>query len=463
MSLQLEASGLTRERTRGSALQRGLTAHGPSLIVWITFLLYATRMFRLILRYAVNIFFADQWEFNDATLFQKHTIWQMFTWQLGPHRQGLGALFAKLVEPLFRWNSRTESFIVEGVIVAAALCALWLRRRLYGPISISDVVIAAIFFTPAQWANVFLTANFAHGSLPLLLTMLYCLAWTCRMSVVRYPLVLFINFVAIYTGFGFFLGIVTPVLLVIDYWASIHEAGLPRIYLVGTLVVSLASLGSFFIGYKFNPALDCFSFQPLSLASYAEFIVLMFANFLSVKGRILGGIFLMAMVISLAAALWQLLRRRTASSSRPERNKLLVTTALITYCLLFCVNTAYGRACAGPLMARSSRYAIYLEPGLLGLYLHLLSIRASSKRKLLLTGLLVPILVASGHGDWHGMDRFRNVKEKWKACYFQTEDINKCDEVAGFPILVHEPARVHLQEKLQYLKATRQNLYADIK
>ena len=440
-----------------------LTAQGPRLIVCISFVFYAVRMFRLISRYAVNIFFADQWEFNDATLFQKHTIWQMFTWQLGPHRQGLAALFAKAIEPLFHWNSRTESFIVASIVVGAALCALWLRRRLFGPISFSDVAIPAIFFTPAQWATLYLTENFAHGAFPLLLTMIYCLAWTCRMSVVRYSLLLLINFAAIYTGFGFFLGIVTPLLLLIDYWARSPETRLPKSYFVGTLVVSFASLGSFFIGYKFNPALDCFSFQPLSPASYAEFIVLMFANFLSVNGRILGAIFLMAVAISLAVALWQLLRPRTPVISNADHNKLLITTALIAYSLLFCVNTAYGRACAGPFMARSSRYAIYLEPGLLGLYFYLLSIPANPSRKLLLAGFLVPVVVASGHGDWRAMERFRNVKQKWKECYFQTEDIDKCDGVAGFPVLAHEPARVHLQEKLQYLKKTKQNLYVDFR
>jgi hypothetical protein len=463
MSPDLEIGELTHERTERAVLRNWLTAHGPSLVVWITFLLYSARLSRLISRYAVNVFFADQWEFNDATLFQKHTIWQMFDWQYGPHRQGLGALFARLIEPLFRWNSRIESFIVGGIIVAAALCALWLKRRLYGSVSISDVVIPAIFFTPAQWATVFLTANFAHGPFPLLLTVLYCLAWTCRMSAARYPLVLLINFAAIYTGFGFFLGVVTPLLLVIDYWASAPVTRLPRTYFVVALIVSFVSLGSFFIGYKFNPALDCFSGRPQSLASYVGFVVLMFSTFLSVRSRILGAIILIAMVISLGSALWHLLRPRRLGTSSPEQKKLLITTALITYCLLFCANTAYGRVCAGSLMARSSRYAIYLEPGLLGLYFHVLSIPVSAKRKLLVTGFLVPVLAASVHGDWRGMERFRNVKQKWKACYLQIEDINKCDAAAGFPLLVHEPGRVHLQEKLQYLKRTRQNLYVDIR
>src|SRR4051794_13272682 len=95
------------------------------LLVAIVFVIYAVRLFRLISRYAVNIFFADQWDFNNATLFERHSLWQIFRWQHGPHRQGAGALFERLVDPLFGWNSRTESFVVGGLIVAAAIFALW--------------------------------------------------------------------------------------------------------------------------------------------------------------------------------------------------------------------------------------------------------------------------------------------------------------------------------------------------
>jgi hypothetical protein len=105
----------------------------------------------------------------------------MFAWQHGPHRQGLGALFQKVIEPSFRWNSRTESFIVGSVVVAAALCALYLKKRLYGGFSAADIFIPAAFFIPRQFETLFVTANFAHGPFPLLLIVLYCLAWTCSL------------------------------------------------------------------------------------------------------------------------------------------------------------------------------------------------------------------------------------------------------------------------------------------
>jgi hypothetical protein len=466
MALTPEVDRLTREGKQWIAVRNWLTTQGPPVIVGVAFVLYAVRLFRLISRYAVNIFFLDQWDFNDATLFQKHSLWQMFAWQHGPHRQGLAALFAKLIEPLFHWNSRVESLVVGVIVATAAICALWLKKRLYGRLSFGDVVIPAIFFTSAQWETVLISSNFAHGPLPLLLIVLYCLGWTCIRSILKYPLILLINFVTIYTGFGLFLGLLTPILLALDYRANTPETRLPRRYFASVLIISLASLGSFFIGYKFIAALDCFSFQPQSPVSYVAFIAIMFANFFDVKGvgavpRIIGITILIGMLACLAIAVWQLLRRQNLNLPNPDHSRPLVTTALIAYCLLFCLNTAYGRLCAGLWTAHTGRYVIYLETGVLGLYFHLLSIRLASARKLLLTILLVPLLAASLHIDRPDMERFRNVKQQWKKCYLQIEDIKKCDHSVGVPLYSNPPEGTHLREKLLYLKRTRQNLYSD--
>jgi hypothetical protein len=466
MHLDVEVNESARERKLASDLRSQLVGRVPGLVVVVAFVLSAVRVFRLISNYAVNIFFSDQWEFNDATLFQKHTTWQMFAWQHGPHRQGLAALFAKLIEPHFQWNSRIESFLAGGIVLAAALCALWLKKRLYGPLSLSDLVIPAILFTPAQWETLYITPNYAHGPFPLLLILLYCLAWTCKRNLVRYPLILLINFLAIYTGFGFFLGVLTPILLAVDRWVSVPETQMPRTYFVGALIISLASLCSFFIGYKFNADLDCFSLRPQSPGSFVAFAALMFANFFAVQGSAaIPGIFGMAVLsvvlISLATAGRQSLSRQTSTGPNAAQKQHLVSAALIAFSLLFCLGAGYGRLCGGLGFAQMSRYAIYLEPAMLGVYFHLLSIGPGTRRKLLLAGFAVPVLVASLHVDRQAMKDTRDAKQRWKACYVQIEDIKKCDQIAGFPVFFQAPERTRLQEKLQYLKRTRQNLYLD--
>jgi hypothetical protein len=54
--------------------QPWLFSYGPRAVVAVVFAFYATRLFRLISQYAVNIFLSDQWAFNDATLFQRHSL-----------------------------------------------------------------------------------------------------------------------------------------------------------------------------------------------------------------------------------------------------------------------------------------------------------------------------------------------------------------------------------------------------
>src|SRR6266700_6261578 len=122
------------------------------LTVSSAFVLLVVRLFRLVDRYAVNILFCDQWKFDDATLFQNHSWLEIFRWQHGPHRQGLGGILSKLFEPWIDWNSRYEAFAMVAVIACACLAALWLKQRLFGEIDYSVVVIPLLFFILVQYS-----------------------------------------------------------------------------------------------------------------------------------------------------------------------------------------------------------------------------------------------------------------------------------------------------------------------
>ncbi len=432
-------------------------------VVSLAFLALAVRFFSTISDYAVNIFFSDQWDFNDATLFQKHSLWQMFTWQHGPHRQGAGALLAWLVEPAFRWNSRVESFVVGGVIAVAAVCALWLKKKLYGRLSYSDVIIPLIFFSTLQYETLFITANFAHGPLPLLFLVIYCVAWACNTERIRYPLVLAINFLTIYTGFGVLLGLITPIILALDIWLNLpnrtREGTLLR---AGAMLIALLSFASFFIGYKNQPAAQCpLPLQFESPIDYAHYAALMFAPFLGALGdrpwpTLVGAMAVCAVAASLAWATLGLVRRRSE-----QRARLVAIVVLTAFCLLFCLATAYGRLCMGLMLAQSSRYMIYVGSGFLGIYLCLLNIPKPTVRRVLLVGLGVSLLgtISAGNELSRNMERFRLTKQRWKTCYLTHGDIDYCNRFAR--VYPWEPSKTRLQEKLDFLKTTRQNLFAD--
>ncbi len=442
----------------------GLAACLPVIVVSVVFVGFAARLFHLISRYAVNIFFWDQWDFDDATLFEHHSLWQIFTWQPGPQRQGLGGLLAKLVEPWFQWNSRTESFLVGAIIVATAVLVLHLKRRLYGRLTYFDVVVPIIYFTPRQYENVFVTANIARDSLPALLLIVYCLCWTVDRAPIRYLLALVLNFVCIYTGFGFFIGILTPALLYLDYRAQRDFSVRRRSWLVGYMTIALLSLGSFFVHYYNRPGLDCFSWKPLSPRLYLRFVALMFANLfgMSTSGRLarwIGILVLLVLTVVLATAVYWLLTRRRIEPGNDRRKRNLVIAALTGFGLLFAANAAYGRACGGLFFASSSRYVIFLEPAILGWYFFLWGLRPDRRRLLAVTVLILAALPASLRLEpqWF---YFPQQKARWRSCYLQIENIEQCDQTVGFPIYP-SPAATHLKEKLQFLKKTRQNLYAN--
>ena len=87
------------------------------------------------------------------------------------------------------------------------------------------------------------------------------------------------NFFLIYSGSGIFIGLVTPVLLALDYYGNTrHLASRYRWGSAAALAISIASLASFFVRYKFNPAVDCFSPAPRNPIGYLWFVALMLAH-----------------------------------------------------------------------------------------------------------------------------------------------------------------------------------------
>lgn len=436
----------------------------PLLFVLLSTALVAARLFRLVNRYAVNILFWDQWDFSNATLFQQHSLWQMFRWQHGPHRQGVGAIVAWLIEPMFRWNSRGEAFLACTIFVLAALLALYLKKRLYGPVTYADVVIPLIFLTPLEYESLFGSTNLSHGPLPVLLLVIYCIGWTLPGVGARYVWVLITNFLLIYTGFGLFAGLITPVLLVLDYWTH-KRRGAPGPTLVGSLAalaIAAGSLLSFFIGYKLDPAAACFKPFSEPLLQYLQYVDLMFVNFTGIKGTgifatLLGGLILLWIGAALAATLTPM-----AATKEEGIAGNMVGATLFIFSLLFCANTALGRLCLGLLTAQSSRYVPYLIPAFLGIYFSCLASGHKNWKTLGTIGVFAIVMSAAlpvRIGDRSMMAQYHNVKNNWRECYLQHHDIQQCDTLTGTKIYPW-PESGHLKDKLDFLEEKKLNLYA---
>jgi hypothetical protein len=440
--------------------------------VWITFVaaLLGFRFFRFIWLYAVNIPFWDQWDFLSSFFAGDHLpLSKLFLWQHGPHREGLGLIADRYLYAATAMNIRAESFFLGGCIFAAMLLALALKRKLFGRFSWTDAAIPVIFLTLVQWETMVGTPNPAYSAIPVVLILLYSLALLAPGYRLRYAVLLALDFLLIYTGFGLFMGIVTIGVFGLEcYWRLRRWTSIPAVAPWLGLALAGACLGSFFLHYTFSPAADCFAFPHAPFKPYLTFFAVMFANFSGIwlparfgwtsppatLMMIAGSIPALLLGVVFLLQLYRLLQRGR------DRRAALVAAALIAYSGLFALNTSIGRACLGPGLAFTSRYATLLIPAFLGLYLSFCELRVRPALRVLAIALLAVLLVPGGVITPGSYGYYVLGKRAWAACYREDNDIAACDARTHFQIYP-QPAASQLKRKLDYLKQHHLSLFAE--
>ena len=424
---------------------------GPLLALAAVIVALGGRFFLVISRYSINVFYLDQWEYLTPFFRHQPSVAELFFWQHGPHREGLGLLPDIFLFPLTHWNARVDAFIVGGGIFAAMLLALLLKYKLFGRVEYSDVSIPLIFLTLQQSEAMVGTPNPAYSAFPLMLIMLYCLALRVQNRLLRYSLLVGLNFLLIYTGMGLFMGVVTIAVFLIESYRNWRYATSIAFgeAMVGW-VASIGSLASCFFHYTFSPYADCFEIPRRHLLQYLELTALMFAAFavprpLHVSWRMafLGVAILLAFVAVLGSYLVRLMRNT-------GHKRELIGAVLLSYSLLFSANAAIGRLCLGLEMAFSSRYVTLLIPAFLAIYFFLLSKSWRGQRSLVLGLWVLLLLPGAVRKPWE-VQWYSTGKRNWANCYVRTENIHYCDQSANFA--VHNSfEEIGLQEKLDYLK-----------
>jgi hypothetical protein len=446
---------------RGENVRDKLLRAGPVLAIAVAIAALGTRFFLVIWKYSVNVFFYDQWEYMTPFFRHRPSIRELFFLEPagGPIREGLGLLPDKYLYPLTHWNVRGDAFIVGGSILAAMLLALLLKRKLYGPLSYSDIAIPVIFLTLQQYEAMVGTPNPGYSGLPLLMMMLYCLALLIRNRLLGYSLIFVLNILLIYTGWGFFMGVVTiGVFLLQCYWSWRHLTSVPLAHSLTGLLVAAASFASFFIHYTFFSGVDCLAIPYSQFLQYPQFVSLMFSAFVvprplhvSAAMTALGAAILLGVIAIFVWHIRHLLKG-------PRQDAHLIGAVLLSYSLLFSTNAAIGRVCATMKLAYSSRYVTLLIPAFLAIYFYLLSKSWHGKRNLVLTLWVVLLLPASVRKPWEDIRWYSSGKRDWANCYVRMENIHLCDQVANFTADPY-PGQPGFQEKLDYLKLHQLSLF----
>jgi hypothetical protein len=430
----------------------------PALTVIAAVVILGIRFFAFISDYSVNVLFYDQWDFLDLFFKGNPGLAQLFLYQHGPHREGLGLIVDSFLDPATHWNTRAESFFIGGCVFAAALVALWLKYRLFGRLSYGDVAIPLIFLTTAQYETFIGTPNAAYSGIPLLLILCYCLTLTARSYRARYAVCLLLNFFTLFTGFGVFLGPVTIGMFALQCYRRLRGVSeIPLGASVLALLLAIASMGAFFLNYRFEPAVTCFVFPDPHLLAYPQFLGVMAARFLGVATSTPLAVIIGIPVVLCAAGIFAVLASKLVSKGNLG-NIQLTAAILLAFSILFAVDTAIGRVCLGTTAALATRYATLLIPGITGIYFYLQTLSADGIRRGI-TSIFILLLIPGCLSVDSGADWFADGKRAWVECYLRTENISECDKSAGFIIHPH-PDQTGLKEKLDYLKARQLNLFS---
>jgi hypothetical protein len=431
------------------------TQRYAAILVFIMASALIYRFYRVVSRYSVNLFFFDEWDVYDG-LFRAWPWWRFFLQEHGPHRQGLGVTVVVWLLRAAHWDSRVQAYAIATAIVLAMLSAIWLKTLLFGPLQIFDLIIPVLFLGLGQWEVLLSAPGPSAQAFPLLLLILYCLAWAQEKTWLRYATVVVVNFLLIYTGYGIFVSLITLGLLAIDVWQK-KRAGEPIIAPLAALIASTLSLGCFFYKYVFNPAAACYRFPYPNPAAYPWFMALMFARFLGMKhGAILRGVVGLAVLLVIVAvcvrSLWSVRRRLHRVNA--------IVLVLAGYSLIYATAAAIGRVCLGMQAAESSRNITLLIPAFLGIYFYLLNRKQSHCARIAIPILLVAVLPSCIQRNHKEIEGFAAMKQSWKNCYLTHENIAYCDAVSHLQ-LYPAPNATHLRDKLRYLKENHLNLYVN--
>ena len=423
------AESISQERSAGPLIpDSSRLAHLLLVAAMCLGLFQVYRLFRFIDRYSVDVPYWDQWDYYQAFV-TPHTLWVIFAWQHGPHRQGIGFFLTWLVNELTDWNQRAQGFTIGLVMLSAALATLWLKRRLFGSLRWYDLIPVLFILSLRQWEIYASTPNVSHGAMPLLLVILSCLAWTVRNVYLRYGLVLILGFLATYTGFGMFVGMINPLLLAADLWLARERRSRGDLIAASVaLLLAILSLASFYTNYLFAPAVNNFQFPDPNWHLYPAFMSLQFAGLFgrpsSGVGRIVLGFMIMAGLLAiLANSAVRLLR--AAAQDTPAR----VIFFLLAFAMAFSANAAVGRLCLGLGAAGSSRYYPLLVPAALGLYFALLARPAGRTKDALILLLLSYTLFATMgvKEQRHAKSTFEG-KTRWVAAYLESPQVQALAE-----------------------------------
>jgi hypothetical protein len=415
----------------------------------------ASCLFRLnilIKDFLVDIPFVDQYFIYEG--FVENRSWRdLFFWQHGLHRQGLGGILQKIVLDAFAWDNRAVAYFVAIILFIALAVSIFISRKLFCfPASSLDVALPLIFLTSNQYETLIAGINVAAQALPLLLTIIAAALLFIKRTCYRTPLLALISAVSLFTGFGYHLFFSLAAIIIIDLLVNIrkHDTSATFHHLI-ILALDGIFLYSFLRALQWNPGVECFQFPHYPLYDYLIFAGLMPAKFFGfsyLRTPVLATLFSIGWVV-LALFLMVYLTGKILRSEDPRWRALLM---LLFFTASFAALTSVGRVCTGMYAAGSPRYMTLVIPCAFAFYLLLRLIPNRKIRNSI--GPIFILLCLGGYLPLHLSQRDSLVKmsalqAQWRSCYLKTQSISECDKQAGGNLCMNSDLQKEVLDFLQ--------------
>lgn len=422
----------------GAARAAGRRTRWANVAMWSLMIsaciFYAARLLWIVQTYAVNILFRDQWGFYPPVYARGW--WQAFSHQHGPHRQGLGNLVSKVLLPITHANIRAEALIIAILIIAAAVLAIVLRKRVTGRVRWYDGFLVLLLLTPAQYALFARVPNPSHGAWPLILVITMAMAVLMRPGWMKIAVLAGLMFVSVYTGFAVLLGVAVPAVLGL----GIVRAMAKRDYRTSTfellaLIACGISAATFLINYRPETS----SPAPLGGVSWYTYPNLMAYQFSRLAGfadatPVGCAVGWAIMGLCVAVLLWHLLK--FARRQDPPAVSIVIIL-MMTYVLVYSFSSAFGRSTFGAWIMVSSRYLPLMAPAAIAVFLHVAELKGCWLRYAAIGLFGATTIWATAwmrSSDVKDMVQLCEGKKRWLAVYMQTNDIYEAQRVSGFEL-----------------------------
>lgn len=432
-----------------------------TLAVAALFAFMAIRQQHFVDRYAVNVMYYDEWDFYRP--FAGATLWQDFDHQHGPHRMGVGLPIQRELAKRSHFNSRWSAFAVSDLLMLAAALAIPLARLCGVTHPLALLPIPLIFLNRSQYEQFLAAADISHAAMPMLLLMLLCLCWFIRFAWLRWLLVVVLSFLTMFTGYGIFVGVVVPVVMLIELVQSARCADRVRSAIAASAMLLMAGAWALFLhGYDLAAAIATggagLARQPVSQRIFLVAGIL--AHDLAIRGgtkMVLGAGMLAALVLLSLCILHtsRLLRGGITACASSA-----VIFCLAAFALIYTANAGAGRTAGGWRgAANTSRYVTLLIPAQLAISLQLAT--GSNKQRALVLTLALAAWLSYGatvlnRSEWAEVNHLHNGLIAWRDAYFRLHDEAKADAAAHFLIY---PAPGAITDRLRYLEQHRLNFF----